>query len=181
MVSAGISLGGPPPTAACRAGACPAPPCSTCPMRTYSTSSTGTPERSRAAWMATAPSSVASLSLSAPPSLPKGVRTAETMTERAIGASVPTGSRPTARSVEGGGRLAESRVLREPAAGAIREKGHRRDDVAPASDSHDRLVAIRITGRLDDVAGLEALLLEERARDADRIAFVAFSAHRIVG
>src|SRR5256714_15482617 len=35
IVSAGVSLGGPPPIAAWRAGACPAPPCSTCPLMMY--------------------------------------------------------------------------------------------------------------------------------------------------
>jgi hypothetical protein len=35
IVSAGSSRGSPAPTAACRAGAWPAPPCSTCPMRAY--------------------------------------------------------------------------------------------------------------------------------------------------
>src|SRR6266576_5244899 len=51
-------------------------------MITYSTSSFSTPARSSAARIAIAPSSVACLSASEPPSLPNGVRTALTMTER---------------------------------------------------------------------------------------------------
>src|SRR5919198_441135 len=82
IVSDPISIGSPAPTDACRAGAWPAPPCSTWPMTTYSTSSFATPARSSAARMTIEPSSVASLSASPPPSLPNGVRTAETITER---------------------------------------------------------------------------------------------------
>src|SRR5690242_17734009 len=77
IVSAGTSIGMPPPTAACRAGAWPAPPCSTWPMITYSTSLPSSPAR-----IAIAPSCVASYAFSAPPRRPKGVRTAETMTVR---------------------------------------------------------------------------------------------------
>ena len=51
-------------------------------MITYSGSSGSNPIRSIAARIAIAPSSVASLSASPPPSFPNGVRTAETMTER---------------------------------------------------------------------------------------------------
>lgn len=53
-------------------------------MITYSTTSFSMPARSRAARIAIAPRSVASLSASEPPSFPKGVRTAETITERAM-------------------------------------------------------------------------------------------------
>src|SRR5207249_11476920 len=84
IVSEPTSIGSPAPIEAWRAGAWPAPPCNTWPMITYSTSSFSTLARSRAARIAIAPSSVASLSASAPPSLPKGVRTAETITERAM-------------------------------------------------------------------------------------------------
>src|SRR5438309_5169 len=81
-VSEPTSIGSPAPIVACRAGAWPAPPCSTWPMTTYSTSSFSTPARSSAARITIDPSSVASLSESAPPSFANGVRTAETMTER---------------------------------------------------------------------------------------------------
>src|SRR5579884_4175717 len=82
IVSAGTSIGSPAPTAACRAGAWPAPACSTCPMITYSTSEPSTPTRSSAARIAIAPSSVAAYLLRPPPRRPNGVRTAETTTLR---------------------------------------------------------------------------------------------------
>src|SRR5947207_10508759 len=53
-------------------------------MITYSTSSFSTPARSRAARITIEPSSVACLSAREPPSFAKGVRTAETITERAM-------------------------------------------------------------------------------------------------
>ena len=83
-VSEGSEIGSPAPTAAWRAGACPAPAWSTWPMIAYSTSSSATSTRSSAARIAIAPSSVASYPASLPPSLPNGVRTAETITERAM-------------------------------------------------------------------------------------------------
>ena len=52
IVSAGTSFGMPAPTAACRAGACPAPAWSTWPMITYSTSPGSTATRSSAARIA---------------------------------------------------------------------------------------------------------------------------------
>ena len=82
IVSEGTSTGSPARIAACRAGAWPAPPCSTWPMITYSTSAPSSPARSTAARTAIAPSSVAGFAASAPPRRPKGVRTAETITER---------------------------------------------------------------------------------------------------
>ena len=91
IVSAGTSIGSPAPTAACRAGAWPAPPWSTWPMITYSTSSSRRSTRSSAARIAIAPSSVASLSARPPPSLPNGVRTAETITERDMTPMYPHG------------------------------------------------------------------------------------------
>ena len=84
IVSAGTSFGIPAPTAACRAGAWPAPACSTWPMITYSTSSPSRPTRSSAARIAVAPSSVAGTCARPPPRRPKGVRTAETITDRPI-------------------------------------------------------------------------------------------------
>ena len=48
IVSAGTSIGSPAPTAACRAGAWPAPPWSTWPMMAYSTSPSSTSTRSSA-------------------------------------------------------------------------------------------------------------------------------------
>jgi hypothetical protein len=84
IVSAPTSFGMPAPIAACRAGAWPAPACSTWPMITYSTSPGSRPARSSAALITIEPSSVAGLSASPPPSLPNGVRAVETMTERAM-------------------------------------------------------------------------------------------------
>ncbi len=88
-VSAGTSIGSPAPIAACRAGAWPAPPWSTCPMIAYSTSPSSTSTRSSALRMAMAPSSVACLDARPPPSFPNGVRTAETMTERGTMLNLP--------------------------------------------------------------------------------------------
>ncbi len=82
IVSAGVSFGSPAPIAAWRAGAWPAPPCSTWPMIAYCGSVASTPMRSSAALITIAPSSVASYFASPPPSLPNGVRTAATMTLR---------------------------------------------------------------------------------------------------
>src|SRR5436190_19513764 len=93
IVSEPTSIGSPAPIDAWRAGACPAPPCKTWPMITYSTSCGSRPIRSRAARIAIAPSSVASCCARPPPSFANGVRTAETITERGIGSSVPTGLR----------------------------------------------------------------------------------------
>ena len=61
IVSAGVSIGRPAPTAAWRAGACPAPPCSTWPMIAYCGSCASIPARSSAARIAIAPSSVAGI------------------------------------------------------------------------------------------------------------------------
>jgi hypothetical protein len=82
IVSAPTSFGMPAPIAACRAGAWPTPACSTSPMITYSTSFASSPARSSAASIAIAPSSGAWCEARPPPSFPKGVRAAETMTER---------------------------------------------------------------------------------------------------
>ena len=84
IVSAGTSFGMPAPIAAWRAGACPTPAWSTWPMTTYPTSSLVIPARSSPARIAIAPSSVAGMAASPPPTLPKGVRTAETITARAM-------------------------------------------------------------------------------------------------
>src|SRR3954469_1205518 len=81
-VSEGTSIGIPPPIAAWRAGACPAPACSTWPMITYSTSLPSSPIRSSPARMTIAPRSVAEWPFRPPPRRPNGVRTAETMTLR---------------------------------------------------------------------------------------------------
>ena len=58
-------------------------------MSTYSTSPGSTPARSSPARITIEPSSVAWCPARPPPSLPNGVRTAETITERVIGLSVP--------------------------------------------------------------------------------------------
>src|SRR2546427_4100309 len=91
IVSQGTSTGRPAPIAACRAGACPAPPWSTWPMITYSPSPASPPPRSRAARITIDPSSVASLSFSPPPSLPNGVRTADKITDRLMEMSLADG------------------------------------------------------------------------------------------
>src|SRR5437016_2961096 len=98
IVSAPTSIGIPAPIAAWRAGAWPAPAWRTWPMITYSTPDGSSPARSSAARMTIEPSSVAALSASEPPSFPKGVRTAETMTERLIQASLAEGFYPRAHA-----------------------------------------------------------------------------------
>src|SRR5207253_7181282 len=69
-------------------------------MITYCTSSGSSPARSRPARIAIAPSSVAWWCFSPPPSRPNGVRTAETMTERAgIEATLPLEAHPGLEAV----------------------------------------------------------------------------------
>ena len=81
MVSDGVLIGMPAPTAAWRAGIWPAPACRTCPMITYWTCSGVTPARSSAASIATLPSLVAGTSLRLPSSRPIGVRAPLTITD----------------------------------------------------------------------------------------------------
>ena len=79
-VSAGTVIGRPAATAAWRAVFCPAPACSTWPMITYCTCSGLTAARSRAAAMATPPSSLADLLARDPSRRPTGVLAPPTMT-----------------------------------------------------------------------------------------------------
>ncbi len=79
-VSAGTDMLMPAATAACRAVICPAPACSTWPMITYCTWSGVTWARSRAAAMATPPSSLADWLARDPSRRPTGVRAPPTMT-----------------------------------------------------------------------------------------------------
>ena len=65
---------------ACRAGACPAPAETTCPIVTSSMEAGSMPARSTAALMATAPSRVAGVLANAPINFPMGVRAPERMT-----------------------------------------------------------------------------------------------------
>src|SRR5579859_74268 len=80
MVSDGIVPGSPAPMAAWRAGACPAPPCTTWPMITSSTSPAAMPARLTVSLIAIAPSCGAVSGLNAPWNFPIGVRVALTMT-----------------------------------------------------------------------------------------------------
>ena len=79
-VMAGTVIGRPAATAVCFAGFCPAPAWTTWPMRTYSTSASAIPDRSRAAETAAAPSSGAVFEARLPSSRPWAVRAAPTMT-----------------------------------------------------------------------------------------------------
>ena len=79
MVVALTPSGSPALSAACRAGAWPAPAWSTWPMIASSMRSGAIPARSTAARMAMAPRSVAGVVESPPPNLPIGVRAAERM------------------------------------------------------------------------------------------------------
>ena len=81
MVMAGTSMPIPPTTAACRAGSCPHPACSTWPMITYWTSVAGTPLRCSAPAIAAPPRCTASDPAKAPESRPIGVRAPATITE----------------------------------------------------------------------------------------------------
>ncbi len=80
IVSDGTSRGIPAPTCAWRDGIWPWPACRTWPKITSSTCSRSISERSRAAPIASAPSSIASLAASAPPIFPNGVRAVPRMT-----------------------------------------------------------------------------------------------------
>ena len=80
IVSAGVSLATPAFIMAWRAGFWPQPAASTWPMMTSPTWSGATRARARASRITRAPRSVAGVLASAPPNLPTGVRTAETMT-----------------------------------------------------------------------------------------------------
>src|SRR5664279_3316187 len=84
IVTAGTSSGIPPASAACRAGICPQPACSTCPMITYSTSAPGTPARSSAPRIAVPPRFVALTVDSAPLKRPIGVLAPATITVEAM-------------------------------------------------------------------------------------------------
>ena len=79
-VSAGILIGIPAATAACRAVIWPAPACRTWPMMTYWTWSGLTPARPRASAIAIPPSSVADLLARDPSRRPTGVLAPPTMT-----------------------------------------------------------------------------------------------------
>ena len=81
IVVALVVSGRPALRAACRAGACPEPACSTWPISTSSiwTVAGSRPARSTAARIATPPSVVAGTADSAPANLPIGVRAALTM------------------------------------------------------------------------------------------------------
>src|SRR3954471_22337645 len=80
IVSEETSLGMPALICAWRDGIWPWPAWRTCPMTTWPTCSGSTPARSSAAWMAMAPSSVASMDERPPPILPMGVRAAPRIT-----------------------------------------------------------------------------------------------------
>jgi len=70
IVNAGFSTGIPPLTAACRAGFCPSPACSTLPRITWSTSPGLIPLRRSTSLTASAPSSTAGMSFRLPRKLP---------------------------------------------------------------------------------------------------------------
>src|SRR4029453_9408006 len=90
IVSAGVVIGMPAATAAWRAVICPVPACSTCPMITYCTWSGATPDRSRAALIASPPRAVAGRVLRLPSRRPMGVRAPLTITEVVTKGPVPT-------------------------------------------------------------------------------------------
>ena len=81
----GTEFGMPALIAACRAGACPQPDCSTCPINTSSTELPSIEAASNAAAIAVAPRSTALTEDKAPKKLPIGVLFAETITTFFIG------------------------------------------------------------------------------------------------
>ena len=80
MVMAGTEWGNPATMAACRAGFCPAPAVSTCPMITSSTRSGATPVCSNKRLRTVAPNEHAGILARLPPKAPMGVRAAATIT-----------------------------------------------------------------------------------------------------
>src|SRR5690348_8755231 len=110
IASAGVSIGRPAATDACRAGACPAPPWSTWPMITYCGSSGSMPARSSAARIAIPPSSVAERRASPPPRRPNGVRTAPTMTLRTMASRLAHEVRIRRQSTDEGNKEADHRL-----------------------------------------------------------------------
>src|SRR5438093_13670426 len=99
IVTAGISLGIPAPTAACRDVIWPCPAWITCPMIVYSTWAGSRRHRSSAAAIAWAPRSTARSGARPPRNRPIGVRAPATMNERVTTSSV----RATAAQPRGGG------------------------------------------------------------------------------
>src|SRR5207248_4182536 len=110
IVSAGTWIGSPAPTAAWRAGAWPAPACSTWPMITYSTSCGSSPIFSSAERITIEPSPVACCLARPPPSLPNGVRSAATMTERATPSMLPSEGQAGLQPPQEGDRQPNSRL-----------------------------------------------------------------------
>ncbi len=80
IVIAGTVPGTPAPMAACRAGACPTPPCTTLPTMTSSSASASTPARANASFNAIAPNSGADSVDNPPRNLPIGVLAEPRMT-----------------------------------------------------------------------------------------------------
>src|SRR3954469_4785673 len=162
IVSAGVSLGRPAAIAACRAGAWPAPACNTWPMITYCGSCGSRPIRSSAPRRAIAPSSGASWRARPPPSLPKGVRTAETITDRDIGKTLASEVEPGLEPLgEGRDELDGGLdvVQRDDLAGRVdvprrqRDQPRRHAGAAGVGGVH---VGVRVAGR--DVDGVGDLL-----------------------
>src|SRR5436190_4530268 len=105
IVTAGISLGIPAPTAACRDVIWPCPAWITCPMIVYSTWAGSRRHRSSAAAIAWAPRSTARSGARPPRNRPIGVRAPATMNERVTTSSV--------RGADAEPRVAGSEAVRE--------------------------------------------------------------------
>src|SRR5688500_184554 len=169
MVVALTPSGSPAFSAAWRAGAWPAPAWRTWPMIASSIFSTATPDRSTAARMATAPSSVAGVVERPPPNLPMGVRAAErryTSRMRQWYAEPPRAEiKPSGQN----GRLAQrtGRVVLQPQAHVLgvvpelpAEQVHPPDVMclAPNPDpDRDRLAGLQAQVRHRDIREAEAV------------------------
>src|SRR3954452_12314823 len=158
IVSAGVSFGGPAPIAPCRAGAWPAPACSTWPMITYCGSCGSRAIRSSAPRMAVAPSAGGSWGARPPPSLPKGVRTADTITDRDIGKTLASEVEPGLEALGKGRDEPDGGldvVQRDDLAGRVDVPRRQRDQPrrdARAAGVGGVHVGVRVAGR--DVDGV---------------------------
>src|SRR3954471_13025579 len=187
IVSAGVSFGRPAGIAACRAGARPAPARSTWPMITYCGSCGWGPIRSSAPRMAIAPSAGASWDARPPPSLPKGVRTADTITDRDIGKTLASEVEPGLEALGKGRDEPDGGldvVQRDDLAGRVDVPRRQRDQPrrhARAAGVGGVHVGVRVAGRDVDRVGdplrlrrlpqqLEDLRVDRRAAVDDRAA-----------
>ena len=122
MVIAATRGSSPPRSAACRAGFCPSPACTTLPMMTSSTCLGSIPARRTTSATTFAPSSVAGSGESPPMNFPIAVRTALSMTGCCMSVLLTS----LFSSTIGAERLARNRLARMAAVGPLEAKRERR-------------------------------------------------------